>query len=265
MDYDKQFCLKLVDYGSLVEYFEFELPLTNSVKRKVCEKVYSKDEITEKTVNRASARIRALTLCNPSMNKFTTLTFREVLDYGTQLYKFKLFARRLKNRVRHILKYLCVSEYGARYGRFHFHYISNQPYIPKNELESIWQNGFVDVEFVDDPLRASSYLCKYMAKDFQKKTFNKKLYLASRSLVQPVVYRDDEVLDYMLENELILNKTEYYNHSFLGTIKKGVYLKSDSRLMHKLTGNKELPSSTNKPVNPVYKSAPSFFQGRLIP
>jgi hypothetical protein len=223
MNEKKQYCLKLVQYGKFFEWFEFEIPLVFSDKRKVVTRKASNEEITENTVNRAKSRIRALCLCNPSMNKFVTMTFSKIYDYKTQVYCFKSYVRRLKTLFKYPLKYVCVPEYGAKKGRFHFHYLSNQPYIPKSVIEENWREGFCHVEYIDDPLRASSYVCKYMSKDFGKKVINRKLYFASRTLDQPVVYRDDDAL-FLRENlDLRLSKEERYSHPFLGVIKKLTY------------------------------------------
>jgi hypothetical protein len=218
----KQYCVKLVKYGNFYEWFEYELPLLTNNRSKFT-KNYSSDEITEKTVYRAKKRIRELLLCNQSLNKFITLTFKNVYNYSSQLRFFYNFRRKLQRFIKYDLKYLAVPEYGSKFGRFHFHMVSNQPYIKKSKLADMWGKGFVQVNLIDNSDQIASYLSKYLSKDFKLKVLNKKMYYYSKNLSQPVVYRDEDALAQFNTLDLKLSARDMYLHPFLGTVKKLTY------------------------------------------
>jgi hypothetical protein len=225
----RQYCVKLIQYNEkYFEWMEYEIPNLLSDKRKQVKKDWTKEEINQKVVSRAQNKIREKILCNPSLNKFVTLTFKDIYDYESQLYFFRLFIRRLKTHMvqssfRYPLRYVCVPEYGTKHGRFHFHYIANQPYIPKHKLEELWGLGYAHVQFVDDSLQAAAYLSKYLGKSLGQSR-HRKMYLSSRNLDKPKIYLDDDALFYILNHPLHLSKKEKYAHPFLGNIHKLTYV-----------------------------------------
>jgi len=223
--FDKQYCLKLVKYNNILVWLEYELPTINFKKRKLNIE-YNKQDSSEKSIYRSTKKIQEALLCNPCLDKFVTLTFAKIYNYTKQLYIMKLYTERLRTYIKYPLKYLTVPEYGARNGRFHFHMVTNQPYIKKSKLSELWGNGFVQINLINDSMQIAHYLTKYLTKDFKIKSQNRKLYYVSKNLDKPIIYMNDDALSYYMKNKqnLKLSKDENYKHPFLGTVKKLTYV-----------------------------------------
>ena len=123
---------------------------------------------------------------------FLTLTFKEDIRNqkdGNKL--FTLFIKRLNyeinNKKSNTLKYSAVIEFQdkTRGGVIHYHIIFyNLPYIQKAKLETIWDQGFLDIREIKKAKSISKYVTKYMAKNFEDSRFDgHKRYFSSRGLI----------------------------------------------------------------------------------
>ena len=98
------------------------------------------------------------------------------------------------------------------------------PYIPKNELEEIWGQGFVFLRQVDSVDNMGAYICKYLGKaNFDKRYFGKKKFFYSSSLRKPLVFSDPLEVDNILKNYDLdffgdCLKTFTFNTQYLGDI-----------------------------------------------
>lgn len=191
---------------------------------------YKKDrtqERREQTVRDARNMVRRLALMNfgPG-DKFITLTYKEnVKDIDKADLDFKNFIKRFKYHFKiDRLKYIAVREFQKR-GAIHYHVICDWDKRFESEKEvrhyervlgrDIWRHGFVDIKTMDENNdNVGAYLVKYMTKNVSVVFFkNRKIYLCSKGLERPKVYRG-------LEAEMII---EAYG---LGTQKKEVFTNS---------------------------------------
>lgn len=162
-------------------------------------------------------------------SKFVTLTFREnVKDLKTANYEFKKFMQRLNYYMfgtkKANIKYSCVPEFQKR-GAVHYHLIFyNLPYLKANDLESIWGNGFIKVNKIDNVDNVGAYICKYMTKEnTDKRLEGNKCYFNSRGLLKPLEYTDkkDKKIVESLEDSLQMQNLSYsanFDNDYVGDI-----------------------------------------------
>lgn len=129
---------------------------------------------------------------------FATLTFAKDVSVQVAREQVYLFFKRVNFKVfgkkNGVLKYSYVIEF-TKAGRPHFHVLMyNLPFIPnfKAEFESMWRNGFVRINKVNDVRNVGAYVTKYMSKDFHKTKLGSRgrLYCNARNLLTPQVYND---------------------------------------------------------------------------
>lgn len=98
-----------------------------------------------------------------------TLTYAENMTDTKRLYKdFKNFVERLRTRFKKesTLDYLCVVEPQGR-GAWHCHMLVRfneleKVYIPADELQAIWNQGFVKIKSLKDVDNIGAYLSAYL-------------------------------------------------------------------------------------------------------
>ena len=126
-----------------------------------------------KTFSRIRDLINAnVTMMNQDKVLFVTLTFAENMQNAYTAYnEFKKFVGRLKTYcIKHdfdIPQYISVIEPQAR-GAYHFHVLlifpNEAPFIPNNELEEVWRNGFTDIQKLQGNVtNVGMYLTAYMS------------------------------------------------------------------------------------------------------
>lgn len=154
---------------------------------------------------------------------FGTLTFAEPInDYCTAKKKWDLFLKRLKYHTNN-LKYIAVHELQKKRGDiFHFHFLCNLEYIPHNDLEKIWNNGYVYIKEIKKiekgNFRQIEYVFKYVVKDILedakkgKRNKARPIY-CSRNLEKPKIEKsysthpiEDDIFDNM---ECIISDGHY--------------------------------------------------------
>lgn len=155
---------------------------------------------------RDKIRRLACTNFNNKYDKFLTLTFAENKTNIEECnLLFKNFIKRLKYTYQlKNLKYLSVIEFQER-GALHYHVLLNIPYIPHNELQQLWGNGFVFINAISHVDNLGAYVLKYMTKDNNDtRLMGKKAYLTSRNLKQEETIVNHDLKDFNnLESKII--------------------------------------------------------------
>ncbi len=192
-------------------------------------------ERREQTVRDARNMVRRLALTNfGSGDKFITLTYKDnMTDIDKADFDFKNFIKRFKYRFKiNCLKYIAVREFQER-GAIHYHMICDwyKRFEDKEEVRhyervfgrDIWGHGFVDIETIDNNNdNVGAYLVKYMTKNVSVVFFkNRKIYLCSKGLDRPKVYRGLEAETLINAYQLEQKKevfTNSYESKYLGKI-----------------------------------------------
>jgi hypothetical protein len=189
-----------------------------------------KDERRSQTLRDARNTARRLALKNFEIgNKFITLTFDpkkvkdESLLYSIDFVdkEFKKFIQRFNYKFDVKLKYLAVREQ-HKSGRLHFHVLCdwNKNLIFEDEIrewerylgEKVWKHGFVDIKQLDHVDNVGAYIIKYMTKNVSVEFFKgKKIYLCSKGLERPFVYKDIEAEEIIKAYELDTKKEVFTN------------------------------------------------------
>lgn len=145
---------KYVITGDIIEVYNY----TNYVKGKGgANRTAEKSEDIEKSLinyantnQRRRDNVRRLACCNfnSEYDKFFTLTFKDnKTDVKECNYIFMKFIQRLKYKFTKDIKYLAVLEFQNR-GAVHYHVLSDIPYIPQEELQELWGQGFVFINAI---------------------------------------------------------------------------------------------------------------------
>lgn len=210
--------------GNVVEVYKFPANRLYGIKREPIpgagrRKGENEGIYREESLQRARRNIRRLVNANIEyQSKFVTLTFRdEIKDLEVANNEFTNFIKRLKRRYEFV-EYLAVPELQMKYDRgvWHYHVIifSGIDYIPFKELESIWGNGFVYINKIDQVDNVGAYVCKYLTKDTAESLKGKKSYFASRGLDKPLEFIDKEVTNEI--EEMISENSPDYESEVIG-------------------------------------------------
>jgi len=132
------------------------------------------------SVSRANSKLRRLVLGNMWSDtrhslKFLTLTFaNEVTNLTSACYELQKFRQKINRKLGEKLNYIAVPEIQLEREKktgqavWHFHLLTiNLPYLPSDEIASIWGNGFVKPKKVNRVLGCTAYLTKYLSKSYQ--------------------------------------------------------------------------------------------------
>lgn len=187
---------RVIVSGKWAECFYYQFPPYEHRKRhKKKERRYyfhTDEEILSRrddSLTRSRSMIRRLVNSNPELSKFITLTFGDnVIDLNVANTSFKTFIQRLKYSVEDYLKYIAVVEFQKR-GAVHYHMLSNLRYIKKEDLASVWSNGFIKINRIDHVSNVGAYVSKYLQKDFaDPRLVGRKAYFTSRIIKRPQVF-----------------------------------------------------------------------------
>lgn len=208
---------KLVVSGSVLEYYQYEVP----IKRERPMRRYSPYRrrklpdlpiIRLNNINRRKKAIRRLILCNPTLRKFITLTFKEdIKSLPIAHKKFMYFCRKLSRRFPNF-KYLAVPEFQPNSGRVHYHLLSNIPYIKLDLLNKLWSYGYTDIKFIkfNDTLHIAHYIAKYITKDNSGAFYNKKRFFYSKNLSTSLICDDPILIEYYKDLYKISSKVSQF-------------------------------------------------------
>lgn len=240
----KQTYRKVIVSGNVIEIYEFEKDPLGGYFDRVDDydpfdlentKIELKDRTNERrgqTLRDGRNMTRRLALMNFSENdKFITLTFdpkklknKKVLtDLNFIDDEFKKFIKRFNYRFGTKLKYIAVRE-THKSGRFHIHMICDwkQEFECHEQLREferllgneVWKHGFVDIKEINHVDNVGAYIIKYMTKDLSIELFKgKKLYLCSKGLDRPVIYRGIEA-DTLIDAYQLEQKKEVFTNSY---------------------------------------------------
>jgi len=131
------------------------------------------------SVSRANSKLRRLILGNMWSDtrhslKFLTLTFaNEVTNLTSACYELQKFRQKINRKIGEKLNYIAVPEIQLQRERetgkavWHFHLLTvNLPYIPSDDIATVWGNGFVKPKKVNRVLGCTAYLTKYLSKSY---------------------------------------------------------------------------------------------------
>lgn len=240
---------KIIVTNHVIEVYEYEKPPISGVidssdsydpfdlettKLEIEPREDRKNERRKQTVRDARNTTRRLALMNfNSGDKFITLTFKEnITDINFADNEFKKFIKRFKHRFKlDSLKYIAVREFQKR-GAIHYHMLCDwkenllfEDVIREYERllgEKIWKHGFVDIKQLDYVDNVGAYIIKYMTKNVAIEFFKgKKIYLCSKGLERPLVFRDYEAQQIIDQYNLSEKKevfTNSYESEYLGKI-----------------------------------------------
>lgn len=188
-------------------------------------------ERRKQTLRDARNTTRRLALKNfESGDKFITLTFdpkkfteENLRDIAFTDDLFKKFIKRFNYRYKTKLKYIAVREF-HKTGRIHYHLLCDwkkelifEDEIRENERilgEDVWKHGFVDIKQLDHVDNVGAYIIKYMTKNVAIEFFKgKKIYLCSKGLERPFVYRGAEA-ELIIKTYGLDTKKEVFTNSY---------------------------------------------------
>ena len=237
---------KLIQSGDVIEIYEYSegyikgYTLTeNEIERRKGFKSNTDTDSRERSLRRAKANLRRLINANVGQYgreftaKFLTLTFREnIQDIKQANYEFSKFIKRLNYRLYGTkqvnLKYTTVIEFQKR-GAIHYHtIIYNMPYLKADELSSIWGNGFIKINNIDNIDNVGAYVGEYLGKadkgqgkDIEDDRLRgQKTYFSSRGLFRPVEITDKKIVE-QVADALLNRKPTYtatYENEYLGIV-----------------------------------------------
>lgn len=221
---------RVIISGSVVEVYEYENSIYKGYKSNGGRDKIADDESKEKnrkdSLRRARQDVRRIVNANVGAYgehfaaKFLTLTFGDnVVDLDVAHYEFVKFIKRLNYLVFGTksanLRYTAVPEFQKR-GAVHYHVIIyNIPYTRVEVIESIWGNGYVWINKIDNVDNVGAYVCKYLTKAQEDERLRgRKCYFNSRGLFKPYVIEDEkktETIKQSLPEELMTVSRQYEN------------------------------------------------------
>ena len=226
----KTYYKKAIVSGHVIEIYQYEKPVysdyeLNKIRqhegRRQEASEDNKQKNREKCSNRAARTVRRLVNSNIAINsKFLTLTFADhVTDLKKANYEFKKFKQRFEYYLGVRIKYLCVPEFTKK-GRIHYHVVLfNLPFVKNKTLQSIWSNGFIKINKIDNCDNVGAYVSKYMTKD-NEQMIEEKSYFTSRNLEKPleiVNEKEIEILADSLSPTDVVYLTSFVN-DYLGLV-----------------------------------------------
>lgn len=165
--------VKAICSGNIIEFVEYEQPIFYGSDVPGATGKQKGGKKTKDNINRSKMALRRLINSNSGKGDlFVTLTYKDnMVDIKQGKDDFKKFIKRWnyrrKKEGKDKLKYVYVVEFQKR-GAVHFHVIFfNVGFIDNSDLSSIWKNGFVKVNKIDNVDNVGSYVVKYMDKSLE--------------------------------------------------------------------------------------------------
>lgn len=226
----KTYYKKAIVSGHVIEIYQYEKPVysdyeLNKIRqhegRRQEASEDNKQKNREKCSNRAARTVRRLVNSNIAINsKFLTLTFADhVTDLKKANYEFKKFKQRFEYYLGVRIKYLCVPEFTKK-GRIHYHVVLfNLPFVKNKTLQSIWSNGFIKINKIDNCDNVGAYVSKYITKD-NEQMIEEKSYFTSRNLEKPLEIVNEKEIE-ILADSLSPTDVVYLNsfvNDYLGLV-----------------------------------------------
>lgn len=193
--------------GNVIELFEYEKPVVKNYQGKNRGRANqaftdeeTKKENRKKVTNRARMKVRRYANANQDMRKFITLTFAyNMTDIESANACFNIFLTKLRKKYPN-LKFIKVIEFQKR-GAVHYHMLANIPYINWRKFEEdFWPYGNTSIRRLDQNDNVGAYITKYMCKELDERLKGFKCYSMSQNLTPPVVFEDEESVEYLMAN-----------------------------------------------------------------
>jgi len=195
-----QYQKKAVQSGKMVELYEYARPIFRGLKSRLGGGGGDREPKarTMQSAMRTRKNIRQHVNCNPTMDKFLTLTFAEnVVDVETANYEFKKFRQKLERHIGRKFKYLGVIEFQKR-GAVHYHLMMDIPFIEWQKLSEIWGQGRIQIERIRKPNRAGVYMAKttgYLMKGVEDlRLYGRKIFFYSYTLLDKITEWTDNFI-----------------------------------------------------------------------
>lgn len=200
---------KIIDLGHIVEVYEYQFkPSSKGGHREGTGEQSEHNYKNRQNIRRQTVR-RLVTANFTNRDKFITLTLSDEVAIKNDIdvksvrqcnVLFKAFIRRLREQEGYKdFKYVSVIEFQDKNGRgaVHYHMICDLPYIPIEQLQRIWGNGWVYINAIDHVDNIGAYVVKYMTKESSDKRLkSEKGYLCSKGLK-----RWEEVSEWQIDNQ----------------------------------------------------------------
>lgn len=232
---------KVIISGNVLETFTFEHGYSRGLQGRNNSGRFSNSTTSEekkynreKVLNRARARVRRLANANPQLNKFLTLTFKDnITDLKVANKLFKNFILRLnyycKKQGASKFEYIAVVEFQKR-GAVHYHLLCNLPYVQADIIETIWGNGFIYINKIDNVDNVGAYITKYMTKKSQdKRLIENRSYFTSQGLNEPKIMENCEDISFLLKNKKVVREYQStFENGYSGKVSYTQFVLADS-------------------------------------
>lgn len=181
---------------------------------------------TKEVVKRSMINVNRLINSNLGQNKrvtekFYTFTFKENMqDRQKAISEFNKFIYKLRRKKKKKIDYIATIELQKR-GAIHFHVLFfNLPFTDKEEIETMWGNGFIKIESIKNQ-DVANYIIKYITKDMATgRKQGERRYLHSRGLKKPLIEQLDDVnVDDYIDNETVIVTQTNFSNEFTGAIR----------------------------------------------
>lgn len=202
------YSIKCVISGNNIDIYQYSRPvqLCHLTNKKQTSK---KHTFNKSNLNKTKRDLINYIYSNPDLNKFITLTFKDnIKDHNIANYEYNKFAKRISYRYNNF-KYITVPEYQKR-GSIHYHILSQIPFIKHSDLTKIWSNGYVFINRIDRINNISLYVSKYITKQLLQKHYKKKKFFTSKNITKPKIIYNDDVVNYLMNNNLKYNFTKKF-------------------------------------------------------
>ncbi|WP_075982950.1 rolling circle replication-associated protein [Bacillus massilinigeriensis] len=198
---------RLIISGNRVEVYDYERPIIPvSARPKVNNQISTLDtdyikQYQLQVYYKARKQMKRLYHCNfvDASAKFITLLFddnimQEATNVQTCKVEFDKFMKRLRRQFPDI-QYMAVTEFQDKNSRgtVHYHMIANIPYMPHEQLQALWGNGFVSISSITDDINTGEMLTQYLTKGVRDPRLKgHHNYLRSRNLKLPLIVEGEE-------------------------------------------------------------------------
>lgn len=215
--------IKVVVSGGVVDVYRYEKMPQESTKTGLRIPADLDDLDRFRAGNMRRSRWQFIRTANANFDagsKFHTYTFRDgavsdVTDVRECNRAWDKYLKKLRRRYGDF-RWLLATEFQDKHGRgaVHYHVMTTLPYLPKEEVEELWGNGFVWLNRIEHVDNVGAYVSKYMAEDLgDPRLRGLKAWRGSHNLKKPLILRGDEARDF-LEGHAVVERSAVYNDAY---------------------------------------------------
>ena len=233
------FNVRKVEYNGFTEFRVYDRPIVPGAPPPAGKRGEGSPRSLQESLRRTIQAIHDYALSN-AWDWFVTLTFNpdkvNSFDYDECAAKVSQWLKDMRKRKVPNLAYLVVPD-PHKSGRYHFHGLfsgieslltdSGKKDKAGRTIYNVgaYKLGWTTATRIDDPLRAASYLLKYITKNLAVVTFNRKRYWASRNLDKPAItdsllshYALQELKSLLEENASFSQEARIRNNDYSNTV-----------------------------------------------